>query len=362
VVLVGYFAADDKSSNDTYSKVADALRDNYLFGATSDASLAKEAGVEQPAIVLYKTFDEGKNTFDEKFDVDAIKKFAKTAATPLIGEVGPETYSGYMESGLPLAYIFAETEDERKEISTELRAIAEKFKGKISFATIDAKAFGQHGSNLNLEVGKWPAFAIQDTAKNQKFPFDQTKKLTEKLISKFVEDFDTGKLEPSIKSEPELKTQDGPVHVVVATSYKKDVLENNKDVLLEFYAPWCGHCKALAPKYDELAGLFKHASDKVTIAKIDATANDVPDDIQGFPTIKLFPGDNKDKPITYTGARTAEDLAKFVQENGANKVAPKSTAGDESSGIKESLKEKASQAAEVVKDAVEDKEEVHDEL
>jgi protein disulfide-isomerase A1 len=73
------------------------LRDSYLFGATSDASLAKEAGVEQPAIVLYKTFDEGKNTYEEKFDVEAIKKFAKTAATPLIGEVGPETYSGYME-------------------------------------------------------------------------------------------------------------------------------------------------------------------------------------------------------------------------------------------------------------------------
>jgi protein disulfide-isomerase A1 len=96
VVLVAYFAADDKASNETYTAVANTLRDNYLFGAISDAAIAKEDGVTQPSIVLYKTFDEGKNTFTEKFNAEAIEKFAKAAATPLIGEVGPETYSTYM--------------------------------------------------------------------------------------------------------------------------------------------------------------------------------------------------------------------------------------------------------------------------
>lgn len=96
VVLVAYFSADDATSNSTFSEVAENLRDDYLFGATNDAALAKAEGVKQPAIVLYKTFDEGKNTFEEKFDAEAITKFAKTAAIPLVGEVGPETYAGYM--------------------------------------------------------------------------------------------------------------------------------------------------------------------------------------------------------------------------------------------------------------------------
>lgn len=96
VVLVGFFGADDKASNETYQEVADAQRDNYLFAATNDADLAKAEGVKQPAIVLYKSFDEGKNEFKDKFSKDAILEFAKTAATPLIGEVGPETYAGYM--------------------------------------------------------------------------------------------------------------------------------------------------------------------------------------------------------------------------------------------------------------------------
>lgn len=96
VVLVAYFDKDDKSSNETFTSVANALRDDYLFGATSDAALAKAEGIKVPSVVLYKSFDEGKNTFTEKFDKEALEKFAKTSATPLIGEVGPETYSGYM--------------------------------------------------------------------------------------------------------------------------------------------------------------------------------------------------------------------------------------------------------------------------
>jgi protein disulfide-isomerase A1 len=96
VVLVAYFAADDKSSNETFSSVAESLRDNYIFGAVNDAAVAKAEGVKQPAIVLYKTFDEGKDIFSEKFDKEAITKFAKAASTPLVGEVGPDTYQGYM--------------------------------------------------------------------------------------------------------------------------------------------------------------------------------------------------------------------------------------------------------------------------
>ena len=96
VVLVGYFATDDKASNTTFTEVADSLRDDYLFGAINDATLAKAAGVKQPAVVLYKTFDELQNKFEEKFEKEAITKFVKTAATPLVGEVGPDTYSNYM--------------------------------------------------------------------------------------------------------------------------------------------------------------------------------------------------------------------------------------------------------------------------
>ncbi|KAF4628906.1 hypothetical protein G7Y89_g9247 [Cudoniella acicularis] len=290
VVLVAYFAADDKTSNTTYTTVAEKLRDTYLFGASNDAELAKAEDATFPSLVLYKSFDEGKSVFTEKFDAEAIEQFAKTASIPLIGEVGPETYAGYMATGIPLAYIFAETPEEREELSTKLKAVAEKHRGAVSFATIDAKAFGAHAGNLNLKADQFPAFAIQDTVNNKKFPFSQDSEITAESIGKFVDEFVSGKVEPSIKSEPIPEKQEGPVQIIVAKNYDDIVLDDKKDVLVEFYAPWCGHCKALAPKYDILAALYVDGgfADKVTIAKVDATANDVPDEIQGFPTIKLF--------------------------------------------------------------------------
>ncbi len=209
-----------------------------------------------------------------------------------------ETYSDYMSAGIPLAYIFAETEEERKELSDVLKPVAESQRGVINFATIDAKAFGAHAGNLNLKTDKFPAFAIQETVKNQKFPFDQDKEITLAAIKAFVDEFVAGKVEPSIKSEPIPESNDGPVAVVVAKNYNDIVLDDTKDVLLEFYAPWCGHCKALAPKYEELGSLYANSEfkDKIVIAKVDATNNDVPDEIQGFPTIKLFPPVARTRP------------------------------------------------------------------
>lgn len=360
VVVVAYLSSDDKTSTETFTQAAEKLRDHYPFGSSTDAALAEAEGVKAPAIVVYKTFDEGKAVFDKKFDVEEIEKFAKTAATPLIGEVGPETYSDYMSAGIPLAYIFAETAEERTTLSEALKSIAEKHRGAINFATIDAKAFGAHAGNLNLKADKFPAFAIQETVKNQKFPFDQDKEITAEAISKFVEDFVAGKIEPSVKSEPIPETNDGPVSVVVAHTYNDIVLDDTKDVLIEFYAPWCGHCKALAPKYEELGALYQKSEfkDKVVIAKVDATANDVPDEIQGFPTIKLYAAGKKDSPATYSGSRTIEDLITFVKENGKYKAEGSVEAEKETPvapAATESEEAKATEAAEKKKDE-------HDEL
>ncbi|KAF9887581.1 protein disulfide-isomerase precursor [Aspergillus nanangensis] len=323
IVVIGYMGSDDKAANDAFTEFAEAQRDNYLFATATDEAIAKTEGVKQPSIVLYKDFDEKKTVFDGKIEQDALLQWVKTASTPLVGEIGPETYSGYMSAGIPLGYIFAETQEEREKFVEEFKPIAEKLKGAINIATIDAKSFGAHAGNLNLDPQNFPAFAIQDSEKNAKYPFDQTKEFKAKDVGKFIQDVLDGKVEPSIKSEPIPEAQEGPVTVVVAHSYQDLVIDNEKDVLLEFYAPWCGHCKSLAPKYDELAALYSNDPElapKVTIAKIDATANDVPDPITGFPTIRLYPAGSKDSPVEYSGPRTIEDLANFVKENGKYKA------------------------------------------
>nr|GEU58056.1 probable protein disulfide-isomerase A6 [Tanacetum cinerariifolium] len=108
-----------------------------------------------------------------------------------------------------------------------------------------------------------------------------------------------------------------PSSVVILNSDNFDeiVLNGNKDVLVEFYAPWCGHCKSLAPTYESLAAAFKNEED-VVIANLDAdNAKDLAEKygVSGYPTIKFFPKTNKDGE-DYEGGRDIDSFVTFINE------------------------------------------------
>lgn len=85
--------------------------------------------------------------------------------------------------------------------------------------------------------------------------------------------------------------------------------------MLRSDAPWCGHCKQLAPIWDELAEKYKDNAD-VVIAKMDSTANEVEEvKVQSFPTLKFFPK-GSDEVIDYSGERTLEAFVKFIESGG----------------------------------------------
>lgn len=96
IVIIGYIAPDDKVANEAFTSFAESQRDNYLFATTNDPTIAKAEGVSQPSIVLYKDFDEKKAVYGGGLEQDAILSWVKTASTPLVGEIGPETYSDYI--------------------------------------------------------------------------------------------------------------------------------------------------------------------------------------------------------------------------------------------------------------------------
>lgn len=138
----------------------------------------------------------------------------------------------------------------------------------------------------------------------------------------------------------------------------------------------------LAPKYEELGEMYQSNPDfakKVTIAKVDATANDVPEEIQGFPTIKLYPAGGKGVAVDYSGDRSIEDLANFVRDHGKYKIDANAAANDsakdgEPAGsaaaaasqkkhVTDKAKSVVSEAAEAVKTAIKDTDDGdHDEL
>lgn len=111
----------------------------------------------------------------------------------------------------------------------------------------------------------------------------------------------------------ETPTEDDSAVLVLNKSNFSDTLKENEIVLVKFYAPWCGHCKRMAPEFAKAAKMLKDKGSKVVLGKVDATeetelANT--HDVNEFPTLTLF---RNEKPEKYTGGRTAETIIEWIE-------------------------------------------------
>ena len=141
-----------------------------------------------------------------------------------------------------------------------------------------------------------------------------------KAVTTFIKKYLAGELKKTIKTEdvPE-NWESEPVKVLVGKNFNDVALDKSKHVFVEFYAPWCEHCKSLAPIWDKLGEEFRD-DDSVLIAKMDATANEVEGvNVEGYPALKMWTkGTNK--VVDFNGARDFETLVQFVKTAGEMKL------------------------------------------
>ena len=306
VVLLGYFQPGSAEEKE-FQKVAEKFRNDYSFGS-----------VKAPSVVLFKKFDERFVPFEGKVTEEALTNFVETESVPLMAEIGPENYMKYFESKLPLAYFFYGDDEQRNKYGPLIEEAVKEFKGKINAVYIKAAQFGQHAESLNLEK-EWPGFVVHSMEKDLKYPFKE-KEITKDAINKFVKGVLDGSIKATFKSEPVPEKQDEPVKVIVHDNFDKTVFQSKKDVLVEFYAPWCGACKNLAPVYDKLAAKYAKVKggDSLIVAKMNAVANDLPEslnfELRAYPTIKFFKAGSKEA-IDYDGDHSLKAFVDFLNKH-----------------------------------------------
>ncbi|CAL8096265.1 unnamed protein product [Calicophoron daubneyi] len=98
-------------------------------------------------------------------------------------------------------------------------------------------------------------------------------------------------------------------------NFDEIVLNSEEPWLVEYFAPWCGHCKNLKPHWERAATELKGT---MKVGAVDATVNTRLAEkyqIKGFPTIKFFPaGPKKGDPTEYDGGRTADDIVRWATD------------------------------------------------
>lgn len=375
VVVVAYLDSSDTANMEVFKTFAEGKRDDYVFGWAHETAQIKDvADVKKPTVVVWKKFDEGRNDLHvTELTADGLEKFVKTNSVPLLDEVSPSNFQLYAEAGLPLAYVFIESNNPHREsLVKSLEPVAREHKGKINFVWIDATKFADHAKSLNLMETNWPSFAIQDLAAQTKFPLDQHKTVDHSTVAKFVKEFAAGTLSPSLKSQPIPKKQGEGSHVLVTDEFEKVVYanDNKKDVFIEFCMLSRISCGLVGLLADDLflispfgqtllgadiasalprSGTTLHTASRVSVMlswspseseqlfffllkpplhsvdlmgvffiRFDATENDVPPStgvqIQGFPTLKFKKAGSKEF-IDYEGDRSLDSLIEFVEKH-----------------------------------------------
>jgi protein disulfide-isomerase A1 len=319
-ISVVYFG----KNNEIINKIARSS-ETYPYGQCNTQACFDNYKTTEGRLVLFKKFDEGRNDYTGEFTEASIKSFVEINSKPHAMKFEDKAAQLIFANKTPALILYRkENAENTPELDRILKTVAAQFKGKLQVVTTDIK------QGLEVRLADYigitdtdlPTVRLSDTRtdlKNYKFVGE----INEANLLRFVADWEEGKLKQYYRSQEIPEKQTEPVMTLVAKNFDEIVMDPTKDVLVEFYAPWCNHCKKLTPIYEQLAKNLSH-NPNLIIAKMDATANEIENLlIEGFPTIKFWPANFKNNPIDFNEERNIESFTKFLEVHGATSIKEK---------------------------------------
>ncbi len=322
-------ATADPEQLAVFNKFSTAYDNTFYNAAFADAP-ALTGSTGRYNFVIYRNFDEGKKVLssDKPLSAEELKAFWEANKNPTLMEFDQETAEKIFGGEETTVFLF--TDSESSDTINTFTQLAKEKKGVINFCKSTIK--GGLGERLSEYLGITEAdenTAVIVNFENGNPNKYKLAKWDHSSLTKFIDDFKAGNLKPFFKSDPIPESNSDPVKVVVGNNFESMILNSNKHVLLEIYAPWCGHCKKLAPIYDELAKKLAGHED-IVIAKMDGTTNEhALVSIKGFPTLKFFKKGDAQNPIDFDGDRTLEGFLTFLEKETGKKLSDGEVSKDE---------------------------------
>ena len=346
--VIGYFDEEvDAESIKEFNEAASRHGNAYRFGIVTKKDVLEEKKFNGATVYVYKSpmffnekYGEKKRARypGSKVKANSLERFVFEKAVPMVGEYGHSTDTMYENAKKPVLVVFGSYDHGRNEkqytyLVNRVRRVAQKIGNKFAFAVANKKGSTSLIDSFDMTnivddvnaigmgiIDNDQCYTVAGDASATKFSADN--------MEKFVEDFLAGAYEgkgkdkiyggrspPSSPMGDEEDEELAPeVLTLTSDNFESTVTNGDKDVMLEFYAPWCGHCKHLKPEYNEVA---KHFADDsgVVIAAMDATAHTPPSpfEVEGYPTL-VFQTKDKER-IPYNGPREAKDMIEWIEKN-----------------------------------------------
>lgn len=320
-VTLIYFG-NDKTGIKEFTSIARKL-DDFSFGIVKSENLIKKYS-NKNTIVLFKKFDEKKRELKE-IKENKIEEFINKFSSPKLMKFDEKSANIIFHKNQSALILFADEKSKKwKEYEILMENISNILNYKLKVIITDIKGVLpiKLADKMDIKESDLPGIRIVDMTGKYIKKYKMTGEIKKDNIFQFINDWENKKIKSYVKSGEVPKENNEDVFVVVGNTFEKEVINNNKDVMVLFYSPWCYHCKELLPKYEKVAKRLKDKNKNILLTKINAIENEVESiGDYGFPKIKFYPGNKKNEPpLEYSGDKSVEDIIQFIKKNSATPI------------------------------------------
>jgi len=194
---------------------------------------------------------------------------------------------------------------DNKQAMMEVRKVAKRVKKIIPIAILEKGGKDESGRVYNEEgvsSRETPVVYIIERGINKRYKLQGP--ITGERIEQFVHKWKAGKLKPTYKSAPVPERNDNSIKDIVGDTWNEIVIDNDKDVLVEWYAPGCHTCEQVEPYYRAIGERLKN-NPNLVLGRIDSTSNEIEGlAVASTPSWKFFKNGKKNDPIPVYGCKS----------------------------------------------------------